>query len=432
MKFYKQAYTVVGTVILIIGLCLIPSLHYLINDYDSLEALGINAVLIFVLYLLQSVSSYLFFAYRSAVIKADQKQYILNIAEYGITILTNIFQVVILLIWHDFVVYTASVIVFNILKNVVNAIIAQHLYPEAFIKDEDSISKEEVKGLFKDCGALFIYKANGVVLKATDNMVLSSFIGLEIVGMYSNYLLIYSSIKSFLNRFYSATKASMGNLYAEADVEKQYGFFQVMNFITIIFYGTAAVGVAVVADELINWWIGETYVIKQPFAILVGIEILFLGLKNNLGQVRNISGAFRQAWFRPVMGIIINLGVSIAMVKRYGIYGVIIGTITADLLTNFMVDPAIIHKYSFKNYKPVSEYYKKNVAYIAILVVIGTLDMFLCSVILPNHGIVSITLHVIICGVSVPSVFVLIYHKTPECRYLIKKSMGILKKMKKA
>ena len=59
--FYKQAYRIIGIIILLLGLCLIPALPYLIKDYGSLNALGIDAVLIFVLYLLQSVSSYLFF-----------------------------------------------------------------------------------------------------------------------------------------------------------------------------------------------------------------------------------------------------------------------------------------------------------------------------------------------------------------------------------
>ena len=71
MKFYRQAYNMIGIVILSLGLCFIPLLPVLIRDYDTLEPLGINAALIFILYLLQSVSSYLFFAYKSAVVKAD-------------------------------------------------------------------------------------------------------------------------------------------------------------------------------------------------------------------------------------------------------------------------------------------------------------------------------------------------------------------------
>jgi O-antigen/teichoic acid export membrane protein len=336
-----------------------------------------------------------------------------------------------LVIWNDFVLYTASLIGFNILKNLINAAIAQHFYPEVFVKEEDSISKEEIKDIFKDCGALFVYKVNGVVLKATDNLVLSTFIGLEMVGMYSNYLMIYSTIRSILNRFYTATKASMGNLYAVSDTSKKYHFFEIMNFITIIFYGTACVGVAVVGDELIQCWIGGDYVIKQPFAILIGIEIFFSGLKSNLGQVRNISGAFRQAWFRPVLGIIINLVVSVLLVQKIGIYGVIIGTIISDFLTNFMVDPSIIHKYSFDNYKPVSAYYKKNVVYIVILFTIGAFDMALCSLILTGYGWVSVICHIVICGISVPGIFMLIYRNKPECQYLVKKAKGVRDKVLK-
>lgn len=79
MKFYKQAYRVIGLAIFVLGLCLLPFLPLLIKDYDSLATLGINATLIYMLYLLQSVSSYLFFAYRSEVMREDQKTYILAV-----------------------------------------------------------------------------------------------------------------------------------------------------------------------------------------------------------------------------------------------------------------------------------------------------------------------------------------------------------------
>ena len=431
MKFYKQAYRVVGTAILLIGLCLIPTLPYLIRDYDTLEPLGINATLIFILYLLQSVTSYLFWAYRSAVMKANQKKYILDIADYVVTIATNAAQILVLLLLRNFVIYTATVILFNIIKNYVNATIARHYFPQFFEKEPDSLSKEEIVGLFKDCGALFVYKLNGVVLKATDNVVLSTFLGLVTVGLYSNYLLFYTTIKSLLNQLYNAVKASMGNLYATGTVEKSYHFFEVMNYLTVILYGTAAAGVAVCADELITTWVGGDYVIAQPFAVLVGIEILFHGLKMNLGQIRNISGAFRQMWFRPVLGVIINLGVSIWLVHVCGIYGVIIGTITADALTNFLVDPSIIHKYSFDNYKPVSEYYRKNLLYFLVLAAVCAADMWLCSVIVVGYGWLSVIVHVLIVGITVPCVYVLLYWKSRECRYLRKLAAGVLQRVRK-
>ena len=418
MKFYKLAYRAVGITILALGLILIPALPFLIKDYNKLAYLGINVPLVFILFLLQSVSSYLFFAYRAAIMKANQKKYILDIAEYAITILTNSAQIIVLVISHNFLLYTGTVIVFNLVRNLVNAIISQRFYPEYYIKESDSLSKDEIKGLLKDCGALFVYKVNGTVLKATDNMVLAAFAGMDIVALYSNYLLFYTTIKTFLRKLYSAVKASTGNLFATESVDKQYKFFESMNYLTIILYGTACVGVASCSNELINTWIGDEYLIAMPFSILIGLEILTTGLKQNLGQIRTVTGVFRQAWKRPILSVIINIVASISLVQFIGIYGVIIGTLLADILTNLSVDPVVIHKYSFNNYKPVSTYYKKNIFYILILIVVGSLDFWLCSWFYIGHGWISVGVHIFIVIISVPTAYVLIFWKSHECKYL--------------
>ena len=81
------------------------------------------------------------------------------------------------------------------------------------------------------------------------------------------------------------------------------------------------------------------------------------------------------------MGIFINIFTSIILCYHIGICGVIIGTITADILTNFLIDPFIIHKYSYKGFKPASYYYKKNLTYMLILAVVGIADYLLCRVV---------------------------------------------------
>ena len=143
----------------------------------------------------------------------------MDIAYYVVTIVTNASQILILIIFRDFIYYTIAAVVFTLIRNVINAIIAEHYFPEFFKKEEDKLSKNEVKDLFKDCGALFIYKINGTVLKATDNIVLGAFVGIITVGLYSNYLLIYTTIKSFIRQVYTAVKASTGNLFATEGME---------------------------------------------------------------------------------------------------------------------------------------------------------------------------------------------------------------------
>ena len=158
MKFYKSAYRVIGIVILLLGLCLIPFLPTLIKDYDSVKALGINPLLIFCLFLAQTVSSYLFFAFKTSLLKADQQEYIISLVGLISQVVLNICQIVTLILFKDFILYTCLAIVFSVITNLVSTVITKVKYKSVFEKSDDKMSKAEVKDLFKDLGATFIYK----------------------------------------------------------------------------------------------------------------------------------------------------------------------------------------------------------------------------------------------------------------------------------
>ena len=431
LKFYRLAYKAIGGLIFILGLILIPFLPVLIKDYDSLEGLGINAVLLFLLFLMQSVSSYLFLAYRSTVVTADQKQYVLDLVNYAVRVLTSVLQIILLIVFKSFIIYTVVAIFTEIGDSLLKGIVAKKKYPQFFIPEEDKLSKEEIKEMFEDCGALFLYKVNGVVVKASDNLVLSMFIGITAVGLYSNYLLIHNVCSQLIKRLFNATRASMGNLFATETMERKYGFFRVVNFMTALMFGTAGVGVAVCGNEVIEVWLGTDYVLAQSVPILIGIELFFAGIAVNLGQVRSISGIFRQAWYRPLLGIIINIIVSVVFVQFWGISGVILGTIASYVLTNFLIEPALIYKYAFNNYKPALDYYKDNCLYILTCITLAVADFWACSRIFTGYGWFSVVAHVLITGMSVPAAFIILFHKKDEFQYLLRVAKGIMRKGRK-
>lgn len=418
VKFYKLAYKAIGAVILLLGILLIPFLPKLIKDYDSLEGLGINATILFLLFLMQSVSSYLFLAYRSTVVTADQKKYILDLVDYAVRIVTCILQIIILVVLKSFMAFTIVAVCTAIANSLCKGIIAKKKYPEFFVPEPDKLTKAEIKEMFQDCGALMLYKMNEVIVKASDNLVLSAFIGITFVGMYSNYMLLYRTFVDLIKRIFSAFRASMGNLFATGSIEVQYRFFMVVNLLSAVLFGTAGVGVAVCGNEMIETWLGKDYLLAQPVPILIGIELFFAGVVVNLGQVRSVSGIFRQAWYRPLLGIVINIVVSVTLVHIWEVSGVIMGTIASYVLTNFMIEPALIYKYSFENRKSVGDYYKTNIKYILVCVAVAAADMFVCSHIFVGHGWLSVVAHVLFTGLSVPAAFSLLFWKTEECQYL--------------
>lgn len=418
MKFYKSAYRVIGLAVTILGVALIPFLPKIISDYDRLEALNINAIVIFLLYLLKTVSSYFFFAYKSALIKANQKEYLVNLIGYVFTIGAAIIQVICLYVFRDFIIYVTILILQVIGQNICCAILANRMYP--YIKNEprESLEKKEVFGVIKDCGALFLYKLNNVVLKATDNIVISMFLGIEMVGIYSNYYILYTTLNTLLAKVYNSVSHSLGNLHTDQKLGHEYEIFKVVMLITAILGGTAFAGIFVCSDELVKVWIGDEWVLQSPFSLLMGIEIFTLAFRLALSKYRSTMGLFQQAKYRPLFGMIINLIVSVALVNYLGISGVLIGTIVADWTTLMWFDPIIVHKYGFKEQYPVIGYFFRLVKYILFAGVIACIDYFICKNFIVGYKWFSVIIHALICGVTVPCGMLLLNINTEEGRYL--------------
>ena len=427
MQFYKKAYRFIGAAITVIALCLIPFLPHLIKDYDRLVTLNINATVIFLLYLVKTVSSYLFFAYKSAIIRANQKEYIINLLSYLFTIASGLLQIILLVIYPNLELYILISVLQVLMQNIVVAVLANKLYPYINDSTGQKIDREEVREIGKDCSALFLYKLNGVVLKATDNMVLSVFLGLEMVGLYSNYYVFYTTINSLFNRIFGSVSHSLGNLHTTHDVKHEYLVFERVLLITAILGGTAFAGIFVVSDEFVLNWAGKDWQIPQPFSFLMGFELYTLCYRVILSKYRTTMGLFQQAKWRPLAGMIINLVVSVALVRSWGICGVLVGTIVADWTTFMWYDPLIIHKYGFRKYRSTKCFYKTLAIYTIVVTTVSALDYLICSSVLVDYGWLSVIVHVIICALSIPSILLLIKHKSQEGQYLI----GYIKRMTK-
>ena len=70
LYFYKRVYLCVGSVILALGLLLIPFLPHLTKgSYPS----DINPLVVYLLFLLDTVASYFLFAYKKSILEAFQR-----------------------------------------------------------------------------------------------------------------------------------------------------------------------------------------------------------------------------------------------------------------------------------------------------------------------------------------------------------------------
>lgn len=426
MKLYRQVYRVVGAVIMVLGLCLIPLLPVLIKDYERLSQLGLNAVVIFLIYLFNSASSYWFFAYKTAFVQATQKSYLLTVVGYVVSIGNNLAQILVLVLTKNFILYILVQVIFSVLRNFIYALICDKRHPYLKEKTKDRVSKAEMRDFFKDCSALLLYRASNVIIGGSDNIVLSALLGLTPVGLYANYVSLKNSLQTLLYNFLSSIQASLGSLYTTGNLAWSRLIFRVVNFVTVWLFGIGAIGFAVLANDFITLWIGSGFVVTSwttgaatiatPVALLIGIETYVTGQKYYCGSFRNAMGLFQEMKYRPLFSVIVNLFFSLLLVPRIGIAGCVVSTIIAAVTVNLIVDPIIIHKHALK--QSPTRYFLKNLLYKLVTAAAGLLSWWVCGLI-PLTGVVGFLVHGCVCVLIPSAVFSLCFFRLQEFRFLV-------------
>lgn len=412
MKFYKTAYRVISFIIMAGGIILMPFLPIVIKDDISF----INIYLVFGFYLLQTVSTYMLAAYKSGLLKADQKEYIISQIGYVFTIVTNIFQIGVLVFFNNYIWYIATVVIFNLLKNIVIAIKTDQLYPYLKKQESKKLSQKECRETYKNCLAIFIYKINAVIVNATGNMILSKFIGLVIVGLYSNYKLIMTSIKNIINIGFQSITSSLGNLHVNSSEEHEFLIFKVINYLSAFCYAIFSVGTICVCNEFVKLWLGKDFLLSEKFILLLAIDLYLYGLKKALEMFRTSMGLFQQAKYRPLIGIFLNIIFSLLFVRNMGIYGIVAANILADVLTFVWMDPYVIFKNSFHKHS-LFKFYLKMGFYVAITTLCALISKGVTAII-PLSGVMALLVYGSLSVIITCIIFILASFKLEEYKYL--------------
>ena len=371
MNTYKKYYRVIGISVLVIGSSVIPFLNILVNSNEKID----NLTFLYILSLLNTVCSYMFFAYKRSLLIADQRAYIVNIISELFTVIMYIVQIVTLILYKSFVIYLIVQLLSNIFQNIIIGKKVNEYYP--YIKDsniKNLNSCEKIK-LFKNIKAIFISRLSWSILVASDNIVISMIKGVGLVGIYSNYIMITVTIDRVIANVFNSIKGSIGNLNTIDDKEKKEEIFKKIFFLNSWMYGICSICLYVLFNDLINVWIGRRFLLDNS-AVLAIVIIFFLnGTQIPCSIYRETMGLFNQYKYVPILSVILNLLISIILCFKLGVLGVCIGTIISKVVTQFWIDPFVIYKFGFN--KKTRGYFKNYLKISLVLIFITIIICFL-------------------------------------------------------
>ena len=363
--FYKKVYNLIALVVAIVGVSLIPFLKYLVKLDSELPHL----VLYYLLYLANSIASYLV-VYKTCILSADQKGYVLTKYSGIFNILRTVAMIIVLLITRNYILYLCVQVLFTYLYNFYVSHLAEVQYP--FIKKKVELSKEETKGIFNNIGSVFLYKISGVLINATDNTLISVIVGTAAVGFYSNYTLVVVKISAIINTIFYSLTASLGNLVVKENEEKRYEIYKSMQSVSTILSGFSFVCVMSLVQDLIKVWLGSEYVLSYVVVIAMSINFYFAIILLPIWVFREATGLYRQTRYVMLATAALNIGLSIVLGKLIGLAGIIFATSLSRLLTYFWYEPQLLFgRYFGRSSKEYFIEILKNIGVTAVTFVPG-------------------------------------------------------------
>lgn len=409
MNFYKKSYRLIACIVAIIGIIIIPFLSFFIEEIS----IDINITLVYLLFLIDVVCSYLL-SYKRSILYANQKNYIINIVHIIYTILLNTSQLLVLFFTKNYYYYLIMKIIMRILENFIISKIADKKY--AFINEQsEKLDKETEKDIFTKVKALFFHKIGSFAVLGADNIIISKFLGLVTVGLYSNYYLIINAVQTVFGQIITSFTASVGNMLVTESKEKCYDVFKKIRFFNFWLATFASSSVLVIMDSFISIWIGDKYILP-----LLVLEVLVFNLyqklmRNSYMSFKEAAGIYYEDRFVPLIEATLNIIVSIFCCKLFGLAGVFMGTVISGLALWCYSYPKYVYKKLFdRNY---IEYAKETIGYIILFVLIASGTYYLSTIITFSNIYLGFISNVII-SLIVPNILLfIIFFKTDNFKY---------------
>ncbi|HFD2030271.1 TPA: lipopolysaccharide biosynthesis protein [Clostridium perfringens] len=364
-KFFKK----IAYIFLIYLFIIAVVFPYLVNK-------DFNSFFTFILILIIGIST--FFQYYFGItyqilLQADQRQYVTSIIQI-VTMIINTILVVILIKFGFNIQFVklASSVIFIIRPILLSWYVNKKYNIIKNCKADNNAIKQRWDG-FGHHIAFFI-------LENTDIVIITLFMNLKEVSVYSVYFMIISNVRILTVTFSSSIEAAFGNMIAKNEkenLEKNFKIFELLSFTitTILFSSTALLILSFIS--LYTKGITDINYYRPIFAYIMIFAYAIYCIRVPYNSVVLAAGHYKQTRNGAFVEAMINIVLSIILVKYLGIIGVAIGTFCAMLFRT--IQYAI---YLSKNIikRSIFEFVKKVIVYIIDAIIIIFVVNFCLSI----------------------------------------------------
>lgn len=322
----QMVYRKIGLFILFAGIALMPFLPLLIKDVSYLNFYIYGA---YILALIGVALSYLW-CYKRIVLQACQDVYLVHIIDIFSEVVFIGLEIAVVVKFNSLYLFLAIGSLKLILQHSLTSYICDKKYKIPKIKERNISEEKKITSDLKDVAPL---KLANYIYGYTDNILISKFVGLSAVTIYSNYMIIVNALMGISTMVVNATKSAFGiELNNEVEKMRTEKMLKRYIFCQYIFASISSLSFYLIVDEFIDLWIGSPYRILKPVMIIMTVEIFMRLICQPLQMMFEAMGRFKSDKKITLITVVINIVLSIILVNFLGMIGPVIGTLVTDIV----------------------------------------------------------------------------------------------------
>ena len=410
LNLYRKIYLAIGTIILVVGIGIIPFLPHFIAGNTSVD---VNIYVLYLIYLSNTVLSYYLFAYKQALFSAHQRNDLISKRTTVVSFFSHSLQIIFLFAFKNYYIYVVVIPIATILTNILNAVLAKKMYPK--IQCRGKVPDSEIKGIKKRVIGLLSYKIYGAVFSSVGAIIVSALLGLVPLAIYNNYFYIQSAIIGFLTIFTTSITAGVGNKMITNSKDDNYNDFMNLTFANGWISSWCAICLVTLYQHFMTTWVGDELTFPFPTMTLVVLYFYLSRVTNMTYTYREAAGLWWEDRFRPLVLTVANLLLNFLLVQIIGMNGVLLSTIICTVFISVPWGTYILFKYYFK--KTPKDYYMRIFLYVLATSFISALTIMLCSC-LPSKGWLFLVVKCCICMVFPNIMLWVVFRKIKEYSFM--------------
>jgi len=292
---FTKLYLIIGVIIAVGGCIVMPFLPYLAKGY---ETSGVNLYLTFGLFLISVLLSYVYSS-KTSLINAYKNNYVTTTINSCGLLLQYALQIVVLITTHSFVWYFVCTIIAVAAQWLATEIVTRIKYSD-IISNKQKVDKETKAEVVKNVKAMFMHKIGGTLVNTIDSLIISAFIGVLILGKYTNYTSIMTGLMGILTLFFTPLTSVIGHMCVEEDygaIKKYYNFFYAFNFIIgCVFF----LGYYGIIDNLVTILFGEGLEMEKSVSFVITLNYFVQFMRQATELFKDATGTFYYDRWKPL------------------------------------------------------------------------------------------------------------------------------------